>query len=180
MRKFASLVALAALMSGHIAAAQQMDRDNPTCPAAPNWSNFPQMRFTVQEVNGRRVLLAEGQIDDNLVPRLEAALRDESIQEIWLRSPGGNAEVGNRAGMIIRQSGLPTRIPQGWTCFSACNFLFMGGIARFVDNGGIFMVHMFTFTSNRQALRSSLERDSAGTVGQVEQQSALRSEEHTS
>ena len=124
-------------------------------------------------MNGRRVLLAEGQIDGNLVPRLEAALRDESIEEIWLRSPGGDAVVGNRAGMIIRQSGLPTRIPQGWTCFSACNFLFMGGIARFVDNGGIFMVHMFTFTSNRQALRSSLERDTAGTVGQVEQQSAL-------
>ena len=48
----------------------------------------------------------------------------------------------------------------------------MGGIARFVDNGGVFMVHMFTFTSNRQALRSSLDRDTAGTVGQVEQQSA--------
>ena len=49
----------------------------------------------------------------------------------------------------------------------------MGGIARFVDNGGIFMVHMFTFTGNRTALRSSLDRDTAGTVGQVEQQSAL-------
>jgi len=173
MRKFASLVALVAMATGHIAAAQQADRDNPTCPAAPNWSTFSQMRFTVQEVNGQRVLLAEGQIDENLVPRLEAALRDETIQEIWLRSPGGNAEVGNRAGLLIRQSGLPTRIPAGWTCFSACNFLFMGGIARFVDNGGIFMVHMFTFTSNRTALRSSLERDTAGTVGQVEQQSAL-------
>jgi hypothetical protein len=173
MRKFASLVALAALLSGHVAAAQN-DPDNPTCPASPNWAaNIPQMRFTPQTVNGHRVLLAEGQIDANLVPRLEAALRDESIEEIWLRSPGGDAQVGNQAGLLIRQSGLPTRIPQGWTCFSACNFLFMGGIARFVDNGGVFMVHMFTFTSNRQALRSSLERDSAGTVGQVEQQSAL-------
>lgn len=172
MRKIASLVAVAALLSGHVAAAQS-DPNNPTCPSAPNWSTNREMRFTPQVVNGRRVLLAEGQIDDNLVPRLEAALRDETIEEIWLRSPGGNAEVGNRAGMLIRQSGLPTRIPAGWTCFSACNFLFMGGIARFVDNGGVFMVHMFTFTGNRQALRSSLERDTAGTVGQVEQQSAL-------
>ena len=173
MRKFASLVALAALLSGHAAAALQMDRDNPTCPAAPNWSTYPQMRFTPQVVNGRRVLLAEGQIDANLIPRLEAALRDESIEEIWFRSPGGDAQIGNRAGLLIRQSGLPTRIPAGWTCFSACNFLFMGGIARFVDNGGVFMVHMFTFTGNRTALRSSLDRDTAGTVGQVEQQSAL-------
>lgn len=179
MRKFASLVALAAMLSGHVAAAQQMDRDNPTCPSAPNWSTYPQMRFTPQTVNGRRVLLAEGQIDDGLIPRLEAALRDESIEEIWLRSPGGNARVGNQAGVLIRQSGLPTRIPQGWTCFSACNFLFMGGIARFVDNGGVFMVHMFTHTGNRAALDSALERNAAGTVGQIEQQSAqLASEDN--
>lgn len=179
MRKFASLIALAALTSGHVAAAQQMDRDNPTCPAAPNWSTFPQMRFTPQTLNGRRVLLAEGQIDDGLIPRLEAALRDESIEEIWLRSPGGNARVGNQAGVLIRQSGLPTRIPQGWTCFSACNFLFMGGIARFVDNGGVFMVHMFTHTGNRAALDTALERNAAGTVGQIEQQSAqLASEDN--
>lgn len=177
MRKFASLVALAALMSGHIAAAQQRDPDNPTCPAAPNWSNFPQMRLTPQDVNGRRVLLAEGQIDAGLIPRLQAALRDESIEEIWLRSPGGDARIGNQAGRLIRDSGLPTRVPAGWACFSACNFLFMGGIARFVDNGGVFMVHMFTFTSNRTALRSSLERDTAGTVGQIEQQSALLASE---
>jgi hypothetical protein len=177
MRRFASLVALTALLSGHVAAAQQRDRQNPTCPAAPNWSTFPQMRLTPQEVNGRRVLLAEGQIDAGLVSRLEAALRDESIQEIWLRSPGGDARVGNRAGLLIRQSGLPTRIPEGWTCFSACNFLFMGGIARFVDNGGVFMVHMFTHTGNRAALQGALQRDSAGTVGQIEQQSAMLASE---
>jgi hypothetical protein len=177
MRKFASLLALAGLLSGHVAAAQPRDADNPTCPASPNWSNFREMRFTVQEVQGRRVLLAEGQIDDNLIPRLQAALRDETIQEIWLRSPGGNARIGNQAGLLIRQSGLPTRIPAGWACFSACNFLFMGGIARFVDNGGIFMVHMFTHTGNRSALESSLQRDSAGTVGQIEQQSALLASE---
>lgn len=177
MRKFASLVAIAALLSGHAAGAQPRDADNPTCPASPNWSNFREMRFTVQEVQGRRVLLAEGQIDDNLVPRLQAALRDETIQEIWLRSPGGNARVGNQAGRLIRESGLPTRIPAGWACFSACNFLFMGGIARFVDNGGLFMVHMFTHTGNRSALESSLQRDAAGTVGQIEQQSAMLASE---
>lgn len=177
MRKFASLVALAALISGHGAAAQQADPQNPTCPAGPNWSTYREMRLTPQDVNGRRVLLAEGQIDDNLIPRLQAALRDESISEIWLRSPGGNARVGNQAGMLIRQSGLPTRIPAGWTCFSACNFLFMGGIARFVDNGGVFMVHMFTHTGNRSALEGALQRDTAGTVGQIEQQSALLASE---
>ena len=177
MRRFASLVAMAALLSGHVAAAQQRDPANPTCPANPDWSSYREMRFTAQDVNGRRVLLAEGQIDDNLIPRLQAALRDETISEIWFRSPGGNARIGNQAGLLIRQSGLPTRIPAGWACFSACNFLFMGGIARFVDNGGVFMVHMFTHTGNRSALQGALQRDAAGTVGQIEQQSALLASE---
>jgi hypothetical protein len=164
------------------AEAQQprVDPDNPTCPPSPNWSSNSEMRFTPQSINGRRVLLAEGQIDANLVPRLEAALRDETIEEIWLRSPGGDARVGNAAGRIIRNSALPTRIPAGWACFSACNSLFMGGVARFVDPGGLFIVHMFTFTSNREAIRQARQAGDASTVGligDIEQDSALLASE---
>jgi hypothetical protein len=181
-RRFAAFAAFAAMLCTQAAEAQRarMDPDNPTCPRGPNWSTYPEMRFTPQDVSGRRVLLAEGQIDDNLVPRLRAALRDESIQEIWLRSSGGNARVGNEAGGIIRESGLPTRIPAGWACFSACNSLFMGGIARFVDPGGLFIVHMFTFTSDRQAIRQRVqggEASTVGLIGQIEQDSALLASE---
>ncbi len=69
-----------------------------------------------------------------------------------------------------------SRIPNGWTCFSACNFLFMGGAIRFVDQGGVFMVHMFTHTGDRQAIRSEVQRGEAnaiGLIGEIEQQSAL-------
>ena len=59
-------------------------------------------------------------------------------QEIWLRSPGGDARAGNAAGKIIRDAMIPTRIPEGWACFSACNFMFMGGVVRYVDPGGHF------------------------------------------
>ena len=179
LRKLASAIALIALATSQAAMAQR-DRDNPTCPQNPNWSNNREMRFTVQQVNGRNVLLAEGAIDDGLLPRLETALRDESIEEIWLRSPGGNARVGNQAGLLIRRSGLPTRIPAGWSCFSACNFLFMGGIARFVDDGGIFMVHMFTHTGNRDVIRQEVaqgEDNTIGLIGEIEQQSALLASE---
>jgi hypothetical protein len=182
LRKFASLVAGVALLAGQSALAQsaQMDPDNPTCPVNPNVSNYRQMRFTPQEVNGRKVLLAEGMIDDNLIPRLEEALKDETIEEIWLRSPGGNARIGNQAGRLIRQSSLPTRIPAGWACFSACNFLFMGGALRFVDPGGLFMVHMFTHTSDRDAIRQEVaqgEQNTVSLIGEIEQQSALLASE---
>jgi hypothetical protein len=182
IRKLASLLAGVALLAGQAAMAQraQIDPDNPTCPLNPNVSNYREMRLTPQDVNGRKVLLAEGVIDDGLVPRLQAALQDESIEEVWLRSPGGNARVGNQAGRVIRESGIPTRIPAGWACFSACNFLFMGGIARFVDPGGLFIVHMFTHTGDRDTIRSEVARgedNTIGLIGEIEQQSALLASE---
>lgn len=180
MRLFASLMALLALTAGEAAIAQQRSATNPTCPANPNWSTYPEMRFTQQTVNGHQVLLAEGAIDDNLIPRLRAALQNFQGDEIWLRSPGGNARVGNEAGRIIRENNFQTRIPAGWACFSACNFLFMGGVIRHVDQGGLFIVHMFTFTSDRQVIRQEVARGEDSTVGliaDVEQQSALLASE---
>lgn len=182
IRRLACLLAGAALLAGQAAMAQraQMDPDNPTCPLNPNVSSFRQMRFTEQDVDGRKVLLAEGMIDDNLIPRLQAAVQSFQGDEIWLRSPGGNARVGNQAGRIIRENNLQTRIPAGWACFSACNFLFMGGTARYVDPGGLFMVHMFTHTSNREAIRQEVaqgEQNTVSLIGEIEQQSALLASE---
>jgi hypothetical protein len=160
-----------------------MDPVNPTCPQNPNWSTNRQMTFTVLERPGNRpVLLAEGVVDAGLIPRLQAALATFQGDEIWLRSPGGDARIGNQAGRIIRQANLLSRIPAGWACFSACNFLFMGGTARYVDPGGLFIVHMFTFTSDRQVIREAREAgddSTVGLIGEVEQQSAqLASEDN--
>src|SRR5689334_10899188 len=92
-RALVSVAALAGMLAGPAAEAQRaaVDPVNPTCPPNPNWSTNAQMRFTVQTINGHRVLLAEGQIDSGLIPRLQAALQDNTIEEMWLRSPGGDA-----------------------------------------------------------------------------------------
>jgi hypothetical protein len=180
LRILTAAVTSCALLWAQAAAAQRMSRENPTCPAAPNWSTYPEMRLTMQTVNGQAVLLAEGQIDDNLVPRLRQALERNNPVEIWLRSPGGNARIGNEAGRLIRQQMIPTRIPNGWACFSACNFLFMGGVVRYVDRGGLFIVHMFTHTGDRQAIRQEVaqgEANTVGLIGQIEQDSAMLASE---
>lgn len=183
MRALASLAAMAGLLAGSAAQAQRagIDPDNPTCPASPNWSANRQMTFTVQERPGQRpVLLAEGVVDDDLIPRLTAALNAFQGDEIWLRSPGGNAEVGNQAGRLIRSQGFQTRIPAGWACFSACNFLFMGGIVRFVDPGGLFIVHMFTYTADRDAIRGEMsvsEDRATRLINGIEQGSAMLASE---
>src|SRR3954462_4720594 len=137
MRRAAGLIALAALLAGPAGAAAN-DPRNPTCPANPNWAATGPMKFTPLDNHGTPVLLAEGQIDADVVARLQTALQqNKSIQEIWLRSPGGDARAGTEAGKLIRQTMIPTRIPEGWACFSACNFMFMGGVVRYVDAGGL-------------------------------------------
>jgi hypothetical protein len=174
-RSLAALTALALLAGAN-------DPNNPTCPAEPDWGPARAMTLTKREVNGDRVLVAEGIIDATFPQRLKAALEaDELIVEIWLRSRGGDANAGNEAGKVIRSiPGMVTRIPAGWTCFSACNFVFMGGQPRFVDEGGTFMVHMFTHTGDRESIFLAAEEGTAETVrliADIEQASALLASE---
>jgi hypothetical protein len=174
------LVAAAGVLLGSIAATQP-DVANPSCPGALNWSTYRQMRFTFVEANGARVLRAEGAIDEDVPARLAAALAENApIDEIWIRSSGGHARAGNEAGRLIRKAGIPTRIPAGWACFSACNFMFMGGPIRFVDPGGIFVVHMFTHLGDKDAIRAEIAQGTdktMGLIGDVEQDSALLASE---
>ena len=154
------------------------DPDNPTCPAAPDFGPATPMTLTPAERNGQRVLIAEGKIDAGLPARLRKAIEaDEQIGEIWLRSSGGDAAAGNAAGKVIRSfPGMLTRIPAGWACFSACNFVFMGGDRRVVDPDGVFMVHMFTHTGQRDVIQETIAEGTnatAGLIGEIEQSSAL-------
>ncbi|MEE4155407.1 MAG: hypothetical protein V2I27_14715 [Erythrobacter sp.] len=175
-------IALALLALAALTAADKRDSKNPTCPANPDWGPSDIMELTPQTVNGKRVLLAEGRIDEDLPERLREMLEeDQQISEIWLRSQGGNASAGNEAGRIIRSyRGMLTRIPAGWTCFSACNFMFMGGDRRYVDEGGVFMVHMFTHTNDRWKIDDAVIDGAEATtelIADIEQSSALLASE---
>jgi hypothetical protein len=58
--------------------------------------------------------------------------------------------------------------------------MFMGGPIRFVDDGAMFVVHMFTHLSDEEAVRSELSKGSEsaiGLIGDVEQDSALLASE---
>jgi hypothetical protein len=162
--------------------ARGMDADNPTCPATPDWGANSAMTLTARNVDGRRVLVAEGVIDETVPDRLRAVLdADEMIGEIWIKSSGGDARAGTAAGRVIRSfPGMLTRIRAGTTCFSACNFMFMGGDRRIVEPGGIFMVHMFTHTADRTVISESVMDGTAATtelIGEIEQSSALLASE---
>lgn len=188
LRLVAALLAVVTL-GGAAPPVREAPRDpaNPTCPGQPNWTDIREMQLTPLTQNGVRILLAEGAIDSGLPARLRAMLAAEpDLEEIWIRSPGGNARAGNEAGRIIRghfqTAGIPliTRIPAGWSCFSACNFMFMGGMSRVIEPGGVFMVHMFTFTNESGVIRYATEQGAEATtelIGDVEQESALLASE---
>lgn len=180
-RQFLAAAGAASLAIQAGAAPPGVDSDNPTCPKQLNWSTYRQMKFTPETVDGKAVLKAEGMIDEGVPARLQDAIRQNpSIAEIWIRSPGGDARAGNEAGKAIRATGIPTRIPAGWACFSACNFRFMGGAIRYVDPGGLFVVHMFTHLGDKDAVREEVKRDAdsaIGLIGDVEQDSALLASE---
>lgn len=182
MKAALQLIAGAALLlSSSVVWAVSMDPDNPTCPKDLDFSTYREMRFTLDTSGGHRILKAEGAIDEGVVPRLQDALKANApIDEIWIRSPGGDARAGNEAGKVIRAAGIPTRIPKGWACFSACNFVFMGGPIRFVDDGGLFIVHMFTHVGDKQAVQRELKKgddEAIQLIGDVEQDSALLASE---
>ena len=174
-----TLLALGAFAS--LSAQSAMDAQNPTCPAQPDWGPAERMTLTTRESEGMNVLLAEGIVDSTLPARLRDAIEaDPMIGEVWFRSRGGDARAGNEAGRIIRNYALATRIPSGWTCFSACNFVFMGGLARTVEPGGIFMVHMFTHTGDRSLIAESRMDGTQATaelIGEIEQSSAMLASE---
>ncbi len=181
MRRLFACLAACVLVGAAPPTTAGRDPANPSCPQAPDWGGGSTMNIHTIDSNGHHILIAEGPIDADVPSRIRNLIdSDQRIEEIWLRSPGGSAEAGTAAGRIIRASGIPTRIPSGWTCFSACNFMFMGGIARTIDPGGVFMVHMFTFTNERGAIRYATQQGTDQTIaliGDVEQESALLASE---
>lgn len=165
-----------------LGATPAMDPVNPTCPLNPGWSTNPKMEFTYFEQDGIGILKGEGRIDKDLVPRLKAVLaKHPDFYELWLSSPGGDARAGNEAGRLLRDTlDVRTRIPSGWACYSACNFLFMAGKNRTVDPGGQFMVHMFTRTGDRESIDMSVAMGTDATtelIGEIEQDAAMLASE---
>ena len=177
-RLFGLCLALLALPSA--AAAQARDPDNPTCPPVQQMSfaSFDTMSFRVEQRGAGRVLVADGGVDAKAPANLEAALkRHGPVDEIWIRSPGGDAKAGNELGRVVRKWGVPTRVPSGWWCISACNFMFFGGPIRTVDDGGVFAVHMFTRVNNADYRRRIENQRRGGRAAALLRELALREQD---
>lgn len=102
------------------------------------------LHFTPLRHGSRVTLFVWGQIVAGDSERFRQAVAQAGpIQEVQFLSGGGDLEEGLQIGRIMRANGLVAHITAKSMCASACNFMFLGGVARSIDPGGQFIVHMF-------------------------------------
>lgn len=143
------------------------------------------MQYSIQQGRGGIVLSLEGKITSGESQRLERAIREAMsrgpISEVWLNSPGGDADEGMDMGRVLRHYGLATRIPSGNMCGSACSYAFLGGPFRAVERGADYGVHMFHAPAGAGDVLKGVVKDfkikknlenTEGTVMVIEQESA--------
>ncbi|MCU0952957.1 MAG: hypothetical protein MUC68_18525 [Burkholderiaceae bacterium] len=121
------------------------------------------------DYKGRRVLLVRDEPPSERNPRggrifrgdakkLEAALgQGGPYSEVLFNSGGGSEADGLAMGRLIRSAGLSTRITADAHCASACADAFLGGVARRVENGGRYGIHMPTIAGNPEMVNQIAE-----------------------
>jgi hypothetical protein len=125
-----------------------------------------------------------GRIFPGDAARLAQVLKDQGpFVEVLFSSGGGSERAGLEMGRLVRRLGLNTRIPANAYCASACADAFLGGVARRVDSGGRYGIHMPTIASDDemmqkiaglidQNMRSGSVDRARNVVFQIEQLSA--------
>ncbi len=113
------------------------------------------MRFTW--LPKQKALLMWGGIHSGDLEHFRAALDASHPKELWLASGGGDLTEAIEIGHMVRSYKLTTRVPNDFRCVSACNFIFMGGVVRFVDTRATFEVHMFAARQLGRAILRHVE-----------------------
>jgi hypothetical protein len=156
-----AILALLALLVARPDAHAQRDAIFDPLPKSLDWRTVVQannLHFTLVPHGKTNIVLVWGGISPGDALRFSTALAAaKPIDEIQFYSSGGNLIEGLKIGAAIHRGGFSTRVPDGARCVSACNFMFMGGIVRSIDQNGSFEVHMFSDDSTDR-LRAELVR----------------------
>lgn len=133
-------------------------------PRAIDQINADSLHFTLIPSGNRNVLFVWGHIAAGDSERFRTAVAlARPIAEVRFFSGGGDLEEGLQIGRIVRAAGLATHIVGETKCMSACNFMFMGGVARWVDPDAEFVVHMFDKSMLPEAILLRLLQAKAST-----------------
>lgn len=143
------------------------------------------LEFQLRQVGDKKILLLSGSFDSGDSLTLGEMLRRAGrVDEVWFDSPGGIVSEGLEIGRRIRAAQLATRIPREAQCVSICAFAFLGGVLRYVDQGAIYAVHMFSRVSNENLVKFVEEHikqegpsGAMEVIKYIEQHSAQRARE---
>ena len=94
--------------------------------------------FEVHEGEELNVIIVTDEIlpedDRPFLAAVEKARSDGSDAIVVLASPGGALGAGMHMGLIIREAGLPTFVPEGEICASACALAWLAGAPRMMTS----------------------------------------------
>jgi hypothetical protein len=162
----AAALALCLAFASSAAAQVQMPRTSSIYEPLPDDKRLPElaldtsdgahMHFSLAPNGPANILFVWGSVEHGGADNFRAALDQAKIHEIWLFSPGGVLEEGMEIGRLVRSRKLTTRVPNGARCISACNFILMGGLVRYVGTAATFEVHMFENQGVTDRLRDHL------------------------
>ena len=84
------------------------------------------------------------------IEKLEAIADTGQLNGIVLAGPGGQLWAGYRIGLAARRLAIPTYVPRGVRCVSACAMAWLGGVPRSVQSGAaIGFHHPFDITTRK-------------------------------
>jgi len=76
------------------------------------------------------------------------AIRNHDIDKLVLMSGGGRVDIGLEYAAIIRDKDIAVYVPKDSYCYSACSYMFFGGVGRYA--AGEVGVHQFYADTDRQ------------------------------
>lgn len=121
----------------------------PNRPATPGPGVDPDMprRLVAEtvEFDGTEALRLRGAVAPGDGDRIVAELREIRPSMVLLNSPGGSVGDALAIGQTLRGLEVETRLDDDAVCFSACPYMFVGGVARSVSDTARLGVHQHSF-----------------------------------
>lgn len=119
---------------------------NPTNPG-PGLSPDMPRRLIAQEteIDGQPALALRGGISTGDGNRIVEELRAANPALVTIDSPGGSVADALEIGRHLRAEGINTRLAADAVCLSACPYIFVGGVAREIEEGARLGVHQHSF-----------------------------------
>lgn len=93
-------------------------------------------------IPGTTTLLLLGETSSNDVDALKKAVKNDKVDTIVLKGPGGNLEAAFSMADLIIEKQLATVVPKNTDCASSCALVFLAGSVRTLEEGARLGFHL--------------------------------------